>query len=175
MAAPSSESKSSSTYANKSVTEQVTNGSSNTTPLVIRWTNEIQVNELVHASDNFNILVGATLALLAAAVAAASALGAGAVHPVIIYIILSACGFGGLITGGLSKREYNNVRSVRSEIKASTTEYRIPFTLTPGTSSSPGATSGTTVGMTQIPNSPIRPKLSRTDPTYPQRSNREAK
>ncbi len=122
--------------------EQGTSGSSTTTSFVIRWVQEIQVNALVHASDNFNIFVAIMLALLAAAAAAGIALGAGALHPVVVYIVLGACGLGTVLTGGLSVREYLNVRTIRSEIRAATTEYRVPFTLTTGTGASPAVTLG---------------------------------
>jgi hypothetical protein len=149
------------------MSEQVTSGGGNTTSFVIRWVQEIQVNALVHASDNFSILVGATLALLAAAVAAAIALGAGALHPVVVYIILGACGFGALITGGLSRREYVNVRSIRAEIKAAITEYHVPFTLTTGTSAVPDVTIGA-AGITQPPTPPIIPRPASPEPASPE-------
>jgi hypothetical protein len=137
------------------MSEPVTSGNSSTTSFVIRWVQEIQVNALVHASDNFNVLIGAALALLAAAVAAAIALGAGALHPVVVYVVLGACVFGALITGGLSRREYLNVRRIRSEIRAATTEYRVPFTLTTGTSAVPAVT----IGAAGI-NQPATPTIS---------------
>lgn len=137
MAVPHLEPESSSTLPSGSGSGHATSGSYNTTLHAIRWANENQVNELVHASDNFNVLIGATLALFAAAVAAAITLGAGAVHPVVVYMILSASGFGALITGGLSTREYKNVRNLRSEIKADIAEYYIPLTLTAGTNAFP--------------------------------------
>jgi hypothetical protein len=122
--------------------QQVTTGAGSTTTFVIRWVQEMQVDALVHATDNFNLQLSIALAFLAAAAAAGIALGAGALHPVLIYIILAACGGCAALAGALTWREHGNVRDARTKIRAATTEYHVPFTLSTGASASPTVTIG---------------------------------
>jgi hypothetical protein len=124
------------------MSQQVTTGAGSTTTFVIRWVQEMQVDALVNATDNFNLLLTITLAFLAAAAAAGIALGAGALHPVLIYLILAGCGGCAALAGVLTWRENTNVREARVKIRAATTEYHVPFTLSAGASASPTVTIG---------------------------------
>lgn len=94
--------------------------------LELKWVPEAEVEALVHASDNFNILLAITLAFVAGLVAAAVALGAGALHPVAIYIIIGACGGCSVFGGLMVWREHSNVTRVRNDLKDSTESYYIP-------------------------------------------------
>lgn len=57
------------------MSQQVTTSAGSTTTFVIRWVQEMQVDALVHATDNSNLLLSVTLAFLAAAAAAGITLG----------------------------------------------------------------------------------------------------
>jgi len=102
------------------------------------------VDALVHASDNFNLLVAITLALLAAAAAAGIALGAGALHPLWIYLILAACGSCTVFGAVMALRENRIVRRVRAQLRETAENYYVPspFTLSSGASATPTVTLG---------------------------------
>jgi hypothetical protein len=117
--------------------------------LELKWVPEAEVEALVHASDNFNVLLAITLAFGAGLVAAAVALGAGAVHPVVIYIILGACGGCSVFGGFMVWRERNTVQRVRGDLRQATESYYIPspfeeFNLGTGINGSPTVTFGDT-------------------------------
>jgi hypothetical protein len=97
------------------MSQPVTTGAGSTTTFVIRWVQEMQVDALVHATDNFNLLLSIMLGFLAAAAAAGIALGAGALHPVLIYLILIGCGGCAALAGFLTWREHGNVCEVRQD------------------------------------------------------------
>jgi hypothetical protein len=124
-----------------------TTGANNPKRLELKWVPEAEVEALVHASDNFNVLLAVTLSCLAGAIAAAVALGAGALHPVVIYIILGACTGCTMFGGSMLWREKGTVKRVRSELKEATESYYIPspfgeFNLGTGINRSPTVTLG---------------------------------
>lgn len=129
--------------------QQPTTGTGSSDMLVMKWVKETQVEALVHASDNFNLLVAIALGFLAAAAAAGIALGAGALHPLVIYLILTGCASCGLFAGIMALRENRNVKTVRRKLREETENYYIPspfkqFNLSTGVNESPTLAVGRT-------------------------------
>lgn len=131
--------------------QQATTGTGSSDMFVMKWVKETQVEALVHASDNFNLLVAIALGFLAAAAAAAAgiALGAGALHPLIIYLILTGCASCGLFASIMALRENGNVKTVRRTLREETESYYVPspfkqFNLSTGANESPSLTVGRT-------------------------------
>ena len=86
---------------------------------------------------------------LAAAAAAGIALGAGALHPLVIYLILTGCASCGLFAGIMALRENRNVKTVRRKLREETENYYIPspfkqFNLSTGVNESPTLAVGRT-------------------------------
>lgn len=103
------------------------------TTVVFGWVEESLVQEVLHASDGFQVLLAITLAGLGASVAVVVALAAGALHPIAMYLILSAVLTGTAISAIMTVREYLRYRQVRSRLLAGTAHVPVPVLLmTPG-------------------------------------------
>ena len=92
----------------------------------IRFAPETQVEALVHASDTYNMLVTVMLGFLAALAAAGIALGAGALHPLLIYLILAACASCSVFSGVMVLGERKNLRERRQKLAEETQTYYVP-------------------------------------------------
>lgn len=127
--------------------QQVSSGTGSPNLLEMKWVQETRVEALVHTSDNFNVLVAVTLAFLAAVAAAGVALGAGALHPLVIYLILAGCGSCAVFGGIMAFRESKVVHRTRAMLREETQSYYVPspftqFNLTAGANVSPSVTLG---------------------------------
>jgi hypothetical protein len=106
------------------------------TTFVFGYVEESLVQEFLHASDGFQFLLAISLTGAGASADAFVALGAGALHPVAMY--LSLCGLLAVtaVTGGMTVREYLRTRRVRSRLSAATVRVPVPLMLvTPGSPS----------------------------------------
>jgi hypothetical protein len=103
------------------------------TTVVFGWVEESRVQEVLHASDGFQVLLAISLAGLGASVAAAVALAAGALHPIAMYLILCGLVAGTAIPAIMTVREYRRYRQVRARLSAATAQVPVPVLLvTPG-------------------------------------------
>ncbi len=104
------------------------------TTVVFGWVEESRVQEVLHASDGFQVLLAISLAGIGASVAAAVALAAGALHPIAMYLILSGLIAGTTIPAIMAVREYRRYRKVRAQLSQATAHVPVPvFLVTPGT------------------------------------------
>jgi hypothetical protein len=115
----------------------VTQGSSTrtlgSTTIVFGWVEKSHVDEMLHASDGFQLLLAITLAGLGASAAAGVALVAGALHPIAMYLVLCALLAGTAIPAIMTIREYRRYRAVRERLTAGTVQVPVPMMLvTPG-------------------------------------------
>ena len=135
------------------IIRETSTGIDNPDQLEEKFVKESQVQMLVHASDTFNLLVAITLGLLAAAAAAGIALGAGAVHPLVIYLILAACGSCGVFSGFMAFQENKVVDRTRTKLAEGTYSYYYPspfnqLNLSAGANVSPSVTLGQSPSVT---------------------------
>jgi len=134
---------------------RTTTGSGTSDVLAYGWVREEHVEALVHSSDNFNLLLAVSLAFLGAAVAVSIALGAGAVHPGILYPMLTAAGGVGIFSGILTWREHYNVNRLRQKLSRETENYYVqspfgPLNLSAGTNPTPRLTIGQEASVPQV-------------------------
>lgn len=128
--------------------QQTTTGTGTSDMLVMKWVKDTQVGELVDAADDFNVQVALASGLLAASVAAGVALAAGALHPLWLYIILSAGVSCGLYASVMAFRERRKVNKVRQTIREEAESYYFPspfrqqLNLSTGLNESPTLTVG---------------------------------
>lgn len=103
------------------------------TTIVFGWVEKSRVEEVLHASDGFQVLLAITLAGLGASAAAGLALAAGALHPIAMYLILCALLAGTAIPAIMTVREYRRYSKVRERLVAGTVQVPVPMMLvTPG-------------------------------------------
>lgn len=106
------------------------------TTVVFGWVEESRVQEVLHASDGFQTLLGVTLAGVGGAVAAGVTLAAGVTHPVTLYLILAVAVTITVVVGLFGAREYLRYREVRQNLGAATAKVPVPVLLvTPGSPS----------------------------------------
>ena len=103
------------------------------------------MQEVLHASDGFQVLLAISLAGLGASIAAAVALAAGALHPIAMYLILCGLLAGTLIPAIMTIREYGRYRAVRARLLAGTVQVPVPVLVV-----TPGAPSFTVGGQSPI-------------------------
>jgi hypothetical protein len=129
------------------MSEPTSTGSGTSNTLAIGWVREEHVEALVHASDDFNLLLAIALAFLGAAVAAAVALAAGALHPLLLYLIVAGAGGIGGFAGLLANRERGKLNQRREAVKNEARYQYVPSPFAPlnfnaGTSEVPSVTVG---------------------------------
>lgn len=125
--------------------EQSTTQTLGGTTVVFGWIEEARVEQVLHASDGFQLLLGISLAGLGGVIACAVGLGAGALHPIGLYIVLAGLLVATVITGALAGREFKRYHSARKELRSVTARVPVPVVLvTPGSPSF-------TVGGQQLP------------------------
>ena len=106
------------------------------TTVVFGWVEESRVQEVLHASDGFQTLLGVTLAGVGGAVAALVTLAAGVTHPVTLYLILAVTVTIAVVVGLFGAGEYLRYRKVRQNLGAATAKVPVPILLvTPGSPS----------------------------------------
>jgi hypothetical protein len=106
------------------------------TTVVFGWVEEARVQEVLHASDGFQMLLAVTLAGAGAAAASGVTLAAGVTHPGTLYLILAVAVTITVVIGAFCAREYLRYRSVRRTLGAVTARVPVPVLLvTPGTPS----------------------------------------
>lgn len=106
------------------------------TTVVFGWVEESRVEEVLHASDGFQALLGITLAGAGGMVAALVTLAAAVQHPVTLYLILAVTVTITLVAGGFGAREYFRYRKVRRSLGAAAARVPVPVLLvTPGSPS----------------------------------------
>lgn len=115
------------------------------TTVVFGWVEESLVQEILHASDGFQVLLAVTLAGIGASVAVVVALAAGALHPIAMYLILSAVLTGTALAAAVTIREYRRYRRVRSRLLDRTAHVPVPVLLT-----TPGAPTFTVGGQAPV-------------------------
>jgi len=115
------------------MSDQPATGTLGSTTVVFGWVEENQVQQMLHASDGFQLMLGISLAGFGGLAAGLVALAAGALHPIALYLILCVLGTATLLVGGFAKREYARYRAVRSQLTAATARVPVPVLLvTPG-------------------------------------------
>jgi hypothetical protein len=118
------------------MTEPSTTQALGSTTVVFGWVEEARVQEVLHASDGFQVLLAITLAGLGGSASAEIALGAGALHPIAIYLIPCALLASSAVAGTMMVREFRRYRRVRSQLMAATAKVPVPVLLvTPGSPS----------------------------------------
>lgn len=129
------------------MTEQSTTQALGSTTVVFGWVEEAWVQQVLHASDGFQLLLAITLAGFGGAVADGVALVAGALHPIGLYLILCGLLVGTGLAGVMMVREYNRYRKVRRQLLAATARMPVSVWLvTPG----PASPSFTVGGQEQV-------------------------
>lgn len=99
------------------------------TTVVFAWVEESRVQQVLHASDDFQLMLAITLTGFGGCAAALIALAAGALHPMALYLILSALAAVTLLAGGFAWREFVRCRQVRSQLAAGTVRVPVPVLL----------------------------------------------
>jgi hypothetical protein len=112
---------------------QTTTQALGSTTVVFGWVEESRVQEVLHASDGFQTLLGVTLAGAGGIVAALVTLAAGVPHPGTLYLILAVTVTIVVVAGLFGLREYLRYRKVRRSLGAATAQVPVPVLLvTPG-------------------------------------------
>ncbi len=115
---------------------QTTTQALGSTTVVFGWVEESRVQEVLHASDGFQTLLGITFAGVGGTVAALVTLAAGVPHPVTLYLILAVTVTITVVAGLFGAREYLRYRDVRRSLGATTARVPVPVLLvTPGSPS----------------------------------------
>jgi hypothetical protein len=97
---------------------------------VFGWVEKSQVEEFLHASDGFQLLLAITLAGIGATAAAVVALAAGALHPIAMYLLLCALLAGTAVPAIMTIREYRRYKQVRARLTTETVQMPVPMMLT---------------------------------------------
>jgi hypothetical protein len=115
------------------MSEQPATQALGSTTVVFGWVEETQVQQVLHASDGFQLMLGICVAGFGGAAAGVVALAAGALHPIALYLILCVFGTATLLAGAFAGREFARYRKVRAQLAAATAKVPVPVLLvTPG-------------------------------------------
>jgi hypothetical protein len=111
------------------MTEQPTTRTLGNTTVVLRWVERDRAEQVIHASDGFQILLAITLAAAGAEAAAVVALATGLLHPIPMYLIVCGLGVATVVLGIVTFRDYTRLRKIRAQLDAATVQVPIPLTL----------------------------------------------
>jgi hypothetical protein len=139
------------------------------TTVVLRWVERPRVEEFLHASDGFQVLLAFTLAAAGASLSCSIVIAAGVLHPIGMYLFLCGLIVGTLVLGALVMREFRRVQRVRKGLDSATVEVPVPLSLvTPGAAPTFSVANTTSAGaVAQVdaqPHGPVPIQTSQENP-----------